>query len=161
VLALAPFGNWESGVQEEEKPATFVPPYPLAMVVCDAIWKDPGTGKAFLLGLFSVIHAESFPAVHPIMAIHVAITDGRGKLPIRLKLVDANDEEREPLFDGSQEVEFRDPRQITEIAYHLLNVRFETPGEYRFQLFAGTEFLMERRVLVQGSAKGAENDPGQ
>lgn len=150
----------ETHLAEQEEPATtFVPPYPLAMVVCDAIWQDPATRKSFLLGLFSVIQAKAFPAVHPVMAIHVALTDGRGTLPIRLRLVDAG-EEREPLFEGTQEVVFPDPRTVVELTYHLGGARFESAGEYRFQLYAGTELLMERRVLVQGPAKGEGHDAG-
>jgi len=118
------------------------------MVICDAIWHDPGTGKQFLLGLFSMIHARSFPAVHPIVAVHVALTDGRGKLPIRLVLVDA-EQARPPLFEKTQEIEFSDPRAVVALDYHLANVKFDEPGEYRFQLYAGAEPLMERRFIVR------------
>jgi hypothetical protein len=31
------------------------PPYALALVICDAIWHDPGTGKRTILGCFSSI----------------------------------------------------------------------------------------------------------
>ncbi len=128
---------------------SIVAPCPLAMVVCDAIWCDPGTGKQVLLGLFSAIHARTFPAVHPVMAIHVALTDARGTIPIRLVLVDAN-EEREPLFDETQDVEFPDPRAVIELDFHLGNLRFDEPGEYRFQLYGGSTPLMERRIVVSG-----------
>ncbi len=124
-----------------------VPPYPLAMVICDAIWRDPGTGKRVLLGLFSMLQVREFPATHPMMAVHVALTDGHGKVKMRLRLVDAN-EEGQPLFEGVEEVDFADPMTIAEIDFGITNIRFEMPGEYRLQLLAGDEPLMERKIFV-------------
>ncbi len=123
------------------------PPYPLAMVVCDNIHCDPGTQKPFLLGCFSVIHAKDFPATHPGMALYVSVTNGHGVVPFRVQLVDAN-EERDPIWMVEDEVEFGDPRMVMEMMFLLMNVTFAEPGEYRFQLFASDEFLMERRILI-------------
>ena len=125
-----------------------VPPYPLAMVVCDWIHHDPGTGKTTLLGLFSTIHAKEFPATHGLLALHVAVTDGRGKMSIRLRLIDV-DEERDPVAEATQEVDFDDPTKVMEIAFPFINLVFEKPGEYRFQLYANETPLMERRILVR------------
>ena len=140
--------------QDESARTNDIVPYALAMVVCDAIWRDPGTGKRVLLGVFSAIQVRKFPSVHPIMAVHVAVTDGHGRVSLRLRLIDAG-EEREPLFEASQEVAFPDPLAIVEWDYHLYKLRFDTPGEYRFQLFAGNAPLIERRFLVlPASAEG-------
>jgi hypothetical protein len=127
------------------------PPYPLAMVISDAIWRDPGSGKRTILGCFSVIFAQGFPAAHPIMAVYVAVTNGRGKVKLVLQLVCTTDDEgeEETLFRGEGEVEFPDPRTVVELDYHIGGIVFPREGEYRFQLFAGNEFLMERRLVVQ------------
>jgi hypothetical protein len=134
----------------EHDRGTIPPPYPLAMVISDAIWHDPGTGKRTILGCFSVIFARTFPAVHGMMAVYVAVTNGRGRVPIALQVVGAIDDEDEEatLFRGEGEVEFPDPRAVVELDFHLQNVTFPREGEYRFQLFAGNEFLMERRLVV-------------
>jgi hypothetical protein len=81
------------------------------------------------------------------MAVYVAVTDGRGKVPIILQLVDAEEEDA-PLFRGEVEAEFRDPRIIVELDFHIGGLTFPKAGEYRFQLFAGRDFLIERRLLV-------------
>jgi hypothetical protein len=117
------------------------------MVVCDSIHIDPSTGKRYLLGTFSIIHAVEFPATHPVLCLYVSMTNGRGDTPIRIQLIDA-DEEREPIFVNEAEVPFDDPRTVVEMGIVLQNITFEAPGEYRFQLFASDEFLMERRILV-------------
>src|SRR6058998_634248 len=93
------------------------PPYSLALVLCDAIYQDTISGKPTLLGCFSVLHAREFPARHASMAAYAAITDGRGTVSILFRLVDV-DEEAEPLFEGTTEVEFRDPRAVIELQFH-------------------------------------------
>jgi hypothetical protein len=122
------------------------PPYPLAMVVCDNIHRDPGSAKLFLLGCFSTIHAVSFPATHGVMGLYVELTNGRGTVPLRIRLVDAN-EDREPLWEENHEVEFPDPRMVMQLVSLLAGITFPEPGEYRFQIFASGEFLMERATV--------------
>ncbi len=117
------------------------------MVICDAVWRDPATGKYFILGCFSAIGAKAFPTTHPSLAVYVAITEGYGKVPLSLKLVDAQTPPA-VLHDSSIEVEFSDPRAIAEIAVHVQNLTFQAPGDYRLQLHAGETFLMERRISV-------------
>jgi hypothetical protein len=133
-------------MDQENAPAGNAP-YAIAMVVCDFIWRDPGTGKSTIIGTFSSIAANSFPCTHPLMAVFVAVTDGRGKTPIKLRLVDV-DEENDPLFEGEIEVEWVDPRMIVETAYVIQGVAFPAPGEYRFQLSSNDSVLMERRIVL-------------
>jgi len=132
---------------KKQEPGKIPPPVPLAMVVCDYIHRDPGSGKLFILGCFSTIHAAKFPATHGVMGIYVELTNGRGKVPIHARLIDAN-EEREPLWETRDEVEFNDPRIVMQMAFLLGGITFAEPGEYRCQIFACGEFLMERRILV-------------
>src|SRR6476620_11430153 len=90
---------------DPQRQATGAAPYPLAMVVCDGFWRDPYTGKHTLIGTFSAIGGTSFPVVHPIVTVYVALTDGRGKTLLKLQLVDL-DEEHDALVELKQEVDF-------------------------------------------------------
>jgi hypothetical protein len=45
-------------------------------------------------------------------------------------------------------VHFQDPTMEIEIEFEVQECTFERPGEYRFQLFARNEFLLERRLVV-------------
>ena len=134
-------------VERDQKPKSVPAPYALALVVCDAIWRDPGTGKRTILGCFSAILAKEFPTKHPLMSVYAAITDGRGKVPVALRLVDV-DEERDPVFELKGEVKFDDPRIVAEIDFAAANVVIPGPGEYRLQLMSGANLLMERRIAV-------------
>jgi hypothetical protein len=123
-------------------------PYPLAIIVCDAIHIDQSTGKRTLLGLFSEIGASAFPCRHPLLAVHVSLTDGRGLVPLKFRLVDC-DEVHDPLFEATSDVPFTDPRAIMEFGFAIPNLEFPAPGEYRFQVFANNEFVIERRLIVR------------
>ena len=129
-------------------PEALPPPIALAMVICDAIWIDPSTGKPTLLGLFSEIGARAFPSVHPLLAVHICMTDAHGKVPIKLRLVDA-DEESEPLFQVENEVDFPDRRAIINMNAVMQGIAFPSAGEYRLQLFGFGEFMLERRLVVR------------
>jgi len=137
------------------------PPAPvvLAMIVCDAIYQDPATRKCTILGTFSTINARKFPVVHRQLGVHIALTDGHGKSRIRLTLVGL-DETQSPLFSGEGTIEFADPRVVAELNFRLQNVTFPRPGEYRFQLHANDELLMERRLHVLAIPTQKPPEPG-
>ena len=137
-----------------------ITPFPLSMVVCDFVYRDPYTGKFTLTGTFSTITGPEFPLIHPYLFVYAALTGGRGKIPLRLEVVDADDDS-EPLavLDGSIDSK-SDPRAIPEIAFCLPGLQFPKPREYRIALYANDEFMVERRLLVidpqQGSKRARE-----
>lgn len=138
-----------------DEKGTIPPPYVLAMVICDMIWRDPANSKLTILGCFSVIHCGEFPATHPIMVVHAEMTEGRGRVPLRLRVIDSTEESNQ-IFEGSMEIDVPDPRSVIEADFVISNLTFPSPGEYRFQLFAGPAFLMERGVTVFQSQEGSQ-----
>ena len=134
---------------EKQPKKTGTPPYALALIMCDQIYKDMATGKKSLLGMYSAITAASFPAVHPTAAIFIALTDGRGEEPIKIRLMDVN-EEREPVFEIKAVVNFANPLAVIELSLQTPAFEFPAPGEYRLQLFGGVDDdpLMERRIML-------------
>jgi hypothetical protein len=128
------------------------PPYPLALVVCDHIWRDPYTGKMTILGTFSTIGGDSVPLFHPIITVYAALTDGVGQSRLKVQLVDC-DEEREPVFAFDAEYPATDPRAVVEFAFQAQGVKFDQFGEYRLQLWVDQNLAMERRILVVHSPK--------
>src|SRR5438093_5222055 len=86
----------------------------LAMILCDNIHRDPATGKFFILGTYSFLGvADQFPWTHPIILVYVALTDGRGPVPLRLRLIDV-DEENPPIFETEETIDFDDPIETIE-----------------------------------------------
>jgi hypothetical protein len=146
---------------EKEAGAASIPPYALALVVCDAIWRDPGTGKRTILGCFSMIGAKSFPTKHPFMSVYAAVTDAHGIVPITLRLVDVDDS-GSPLAEIKVKPEVEDPRAVLELEFALVNVVFPAPGEYRLQLKSLEVLLLERRIVVmQIGDQAHETDAGR
>ena len=130
-----------------EEAGAVPPPFALAIGVCDLVYRDRGTGKRFIMGCFSVVHAVEFPAIHPSLGIYLDLTNGRGQVTIRVQIVDADDE-RDPIWSAESQVDFVDPRMVAELDYMIGGVTFPEPGEYRVQVFASDQFIIERRLLV-------------
>ena len=126
----------------------FVPvPDVLALLVCDQIITDRLSGKQSLIGMFSTIHSMRFPVVHPQLSIYVALTDGRGKTPLTIRIVDADDS-RPPLVQGTGVVQFKDPRMIANLVLQFHGLRFPEPGQYRVQLYCQDALLREARLAL-------------
>lgn len=153
VLALRPSrlhddqDDWDNLGHPEKGGDVATTPFPLALVVCDHIWRDPYSGKVNLLGTFNAIASTTFPLIQPVLSVYVALTDGQGEMEVRLRLIDVDDAS-EPIFDFNTAVNFGDPRIVGEIEFSRTHVAFPVPGEYRLQLYANHEFLMERRLIA-------------
>ena len=120
-----------------------------SLLICDGIHRDQGTGKYYILGTFRDIGTRQLPARVPLMCVFVVLTDGMGPTPICVKLVYVGSEEHEQeLATASGEIVFEDPRMVAELALPLGSIQFDHFGEYRVQLFAADDLLLESRLLV-------------
>jgi hypothetical protein len=129
----------------------------LALIVCDQIITDRLTGKQSLIGMFSTIHSVRFPVVHPQLSIYVALTDGRGKTPLTIRVVDADDA-RPALVQGQGVVQFKDPRAIANLALQFHGLTFPEPGQYRVQILCRETLLREARLMLK-KAKAPPKPP--
>jgi hypothetical protein len=66
---------------------------------------------------------------------------------IKVQIVDT-DELHEPLWVGESVIDFVDPRMVAELDFIVGGVRFPEAGEYRDQVYADSQFIVERRLLV-------------
>ncbi len=126
----------------------------LSLMVCDQIITDRVTGKQSLIGMFSTIHATGFPVTHPQLCVHVSMTDGRGRTPVTICVVDT-DEARPPIVRGQGIVDFKNPRAIANLSLQFHGLVFPQPGEYRVQILSGGTLLREARLqLIQARRRG-------
>ena len=130
---------------------------PLAqtIIVCDAVHRDPSTGKFTLLGTFSTLVARKFPCRHGQFCVFIALTECRGRVPLAVKLIRIDPEggEDQTVTEVSGELTSPDPLRVHEVVMQLRDVTFEHPGEYRFQLESSGELLLEKRLVVQTAEK--------
>ena len=124
------------------------------MVLCDAVHRDFTTGKYTILGTFSTLGADTFPAKIR-FCIYFAITDGLGSTRLRLRLVDAEsgivdqleDDTEGPVFEIKTEITFEDPLVVMEWVI-AIEAALPKPGLYHCELWAGADLLMSRRLLA-------------
>jgi hypothetical protein len=119
----------------------------LSLLICDQIITDRLTGKSSLIGLFSTVHATRFPATQSQLCVHMSMTDGRGKTPVTIRIVDS-EEARPPIVEGKGIVDFKDPRAIANLSLQFYGLVFPAAGQYRVQLFADGTLLREGRLQL-------------
>lgn len=127
--------------------ATIHVPDVIALLFADDVHHDLATGKFSIMGTYSSITAPVFPWQQPALLVYMAFTDGRGKTPMTLRLVDAS-QSRPAIFESNAVMHFSDPAATSEHAFYQDNMLFPEAGEYRLQLLAGGQLLRERRLFL-------------
>lgn len=124
-----------------------VSPQVLSLLVCDQIIVDRMTGKTSLIGMFGNIAARKFPMRQPQLCVFASLTDGRGKSPLELRIVDSDDA-RAAVVSGKATVEFKNPRAVACLNLHFNGLVFPEPGDYRVQLWSEGALLNEARLML-------------
>ena len=132
---------------DTEKPE-IPPPLLLVAIVCDQVIQDIYTNKKSVIGVFDTIAAFKFPAQHSNLVFFGQLTNGRGEIKIAVKLVDIEQDES-IIFQGKMDIKFIDIRQVNSVIFNISGIVFPHPGEYRFQIYAGTELLGERALVLR------------
>lgn len=127
------------------------PPIALAMLLCDGLHVDPGTGKKTILGIFTSVGSMVYPFKLPQFVVFVSLTDGRGKMPVEVRVVKMAIEIDDPdttVASTKLEMPVEDPLAVIDFAMVLQGVEFPEPGEYRVQLWACGEYIISRRIMA-------------
>lgn len=127
--------------------ATQIKPTPIALIVCDNIYQEPG-GKIALVGLFSFIKAHAFPVKHPRMGVFASVTGVREGSTARLELVHAETEHvivsaAGPFPAGA------DPVSVVDMHFIFNNIIFPEPGQYYLRFWGNEHLLMMRPFELQ------------
>ena len=125
------------------------------LLTCDQAWRDPTTGKVFLLGLFRNITCASFPTTYPQLTVFAILLEGPSRCDLSLQLTD--------LRDGSivhdlklEGVSFPNPLGGIELLLNLRGVEFPHAGAYEFVLTHQGERLQGYRIDVGGRTEGTK-----
>ena len=132
-----------------------VKPTPIALVVCDNIYSEPG-GKTALVGLFSGITASSFPARHPRMAVFASLTGLRSDAKAKLEIVHAETDDvivsAEGPFPGGHT-----PLTVVDINFIFNNVVFPSEGTHYIRFWANEHLIVMRPFEVRQAKKPGAN----
>jgi len=117
------------------------------MILADYIHRDAITRKYFILGTYNRLGSLKFPTAQSILHLFLAITDTHGPTVLRIRVIDVDDVYG-PIHESAHTIDLPDPNQVYEITCNI-GVVFPAPGEYRIQLFAGSELLRELRLGLE------------
>ena len=131
-------------------------PVPIALVVCDDIYRDPG-GKTALVGLFNCIRAAALPVVHPRLSIYASVTDVHAGTVFRVRLEHSESGKVVAELNG-RPPDQTDPTTICDFMFLLQGLQFTEAGRYYIQFWGNDSLLMQRPFDVQ-IAKPAEPGP--
>jgi hypothetical protein len=132
-------------------------PIILALILCDQIIREAGTNKVSLIGTFNGIFAANFPFNHPTLSVFIAITEGRGTMMCKLRMVSLDD--NTVLFDLPGQIEFGGPTSVGELPFQLNNLRFERPGTYAIEFWVADDLLASRKINIQKLQGGNPEPP--
>lgn len=119
-----------------------VKPTPIALVVCDNIYQEPG-GKTALVGLFNSINTHKLPVKHPRMAIFASVTGVRSGSIAKLEIVNAETAAVIVSVEGPFPKE-TDPLTVVDMNFIIHDAIFPEEGMYNI-LFWGNEHLLIMR----------------
>jgi hypothetical protein len=124
-----------------------VVPEVLAFILCDDVITDRETGKRSIIGTFSTIHVRRTPALHPRMAIYIALTEGRGEQLLRIVVSHVESEKSVVQVQGKLTI--NDPMAVGELGVRIVPLPLPEPGTYAVDLYANNEPIKTRRFRVE------------
>lgn len=121
----------------------------LALIVCDQVIVEHGTGKKTLVGIFNQVNCRKFPARHPQFSIFVSIHGGKGTYQARITITrEAGDVTTPPLISVSGPIKLDMPMHVVEIHFKLGNFVFPDKGIYAVNFLCDDDLIMTRPFMV-------------
>jgi hypothetical protein len=121
-------------------------PSTLGVLVCDQMRYDRDTNKPILVGVFSRMRCSEFPSPIRPFDVHVAITNGRGRVVLDVVITRLSTEDQ--IAAVSVEYGFTDPLAIIHFRSRFRMVSFPAPGVYLVEVFADGNVIGHTRLEV-------------
>ena len=119
--------------------------------ICDDVRVEEG-GKISLMGLFTSIVSESFPARHPRIAVVAGWQGAAGKF--KSAIVVARPGGQKLAGISETEFELRNETQTHRHVAMLINLLFESPGTYLVQVSLDGEVVRSLPLKVEKTVGG-------
>ena len=123
------------------------PPLALSLLISDNHIVDARTGQHSIIGIITHVQSTRYPVIVPRLCLYAELTNARGTISLTWRVVDA-DEARPPVATAEMELTSPDPLVVHQFGLGIGGLVFPEPGEYRAQLMAGGEVLLERRLVL-------------
>jgi hypothetical protein len=125
-------------------------PSVVAMLICERVIVEQGTGAKSLIGVFENLNSPFFPAPTHI-SLYAKLLDADGHYNFLVRLVSLLDEMEIVKTEAPNVV--AKPPNATEIVINFAGLPLPSPGKYEFQLWADGIFLHRatmNAILIQG-----------
>jgi len=121
-------------------------PSVVAMLICDQVIVEQGSGKKSLIGVFEELRAFSFPT-QTRLAIYVKLADASGFYNLLIRVVNLKDETKVAELNATANLS---PIAAAEFAINIAGIVLPEAGKYEFQLWANDTYL--HRVTMNATA---------
>ena len=128
-----------------------------ALIVSDEIYRDAGTAKWILAGVFSRIYAPTLPVLQPQMAVFFQVTNVSN--PVDLKLRIENADSGTVLLEFGGPIKADSPLEVIERAIQLRGIKFPQFGKYWIQLLSREEILIQAPLYVKQVQESKPDEP--
>lgn len=122
-------------------------PSPIALVICDNVYRESG-GKTALVGLFNHITAARFPAKHSRLCVYASVTDVRPDTVFKLEIVNAETDHEVLSMRGPPPPQ-ANPITVCDLIFELQDLVFPEPGRYDVRFWGNEHFLLQRPFEVK------------
>ena len=126
-------------------------PTPIALVVCDNIYRE-STGKTALVGLFNTIAASEFPVRHSRICVYATVASARPTDTYKLDVIHAETDEVLFTAEGPPP-EKVDPVKICDFTFTIDNLVFKEPATYFIRFWGNNHLLLQRPITVTKRGK--------
>ena len=125
------------------------PPTPVlvGMLVCDTAIQDVTSNKYTLVGVFSEINVQTFPAYHRSAWLYAQLIGCEGEYGVKIEFVRVSDQQ--VFVSGESEIVGDNRHTNVERAWQLPPLPLEAPGEYEFRLWMNDRFISNVRIKVR------------
>src|SRR5262249_41141228 len=90
--------------------------------------------------------ARAFPATEISFVVFAMITDGVGKMPLEVAILQL--ESMQEVIRRQRMIELKDQLQQVAVRFNIRDCVFPSPGIYEVSLFANQEFISRRRIQL-------------
>lgn len=139
-------------------------PVGLALLIADHVYREAGSGKWIIAGVFSTVHTQQLPVKVARMEVFFQVTNI--SRPVDLKLRIEHAEDGEVLFEFGGPIKSKSPLEVIARKLEILNMPFRKEGKYWAQLTSGGDIVIQAPLYVNimkkppGGQQGAgENAP--
>ena len=118
-------------------------------VLCDDVRREDN-GKLILLGLFEVIGAKRYPAVHPKLFVVNRWCKGEGTFKQKIRIINSKDNQR-LIETDPQDFTLKDIDSQHTLISEFTNVKFPQAGKYWVEVFLNDELILNYPVMLAQS----------